>query len=326
MTILSIVLAYIVNGSMSAPDARRFTTSAVTSPLLNLLRPDSTVINRSLSTPFLAITSSGSAVSLSSLKDFGVAVFKPSSVSSDITTGSSSQNAQSTASSSSSTAPAVTATTVDGPAECECGCGLVTWPAKTDTTELMLRPTGSGLSVLTNAINSISVVPSHTPVGKGKGKAVDPDNSLYALSTRMANSLSEYLGFSPIAQAIATDIQELIAAVDQLAQAISRNAAMALDQSMTAVAVLRVELKQRNERAKERARQIREAGEVWYSTLKEHFKTRSQAAKENAHRIKHHVGDHRKSRATRKAERRRVRQVKRMERLEKRAERKMANA
>lgn len=328
MTILSMVLAYIVNGTMSAPETRRFSTSAVTNPLLNLLRPDPTVINRSLSTPILAITSSGSALSLSSLKDFEMAIFKPSSSSADVVVESTSQDAQPTASTSSP--PSVTTTSViDGPAECECGCGLVTWPAKTETTELILRPSSSGLSILTNTVNSISVVPSHTPVigkGKGKGKVIDQDNSLYALSTRMANTLSEYFGFSPLAQAVTTDIQELIAAVDQLAHAISRHAAFVLEQSKTAVSVIAVELKQRNQRAKERARQIRETGEMWISVLREHLKARSQAAKENAHRFKHRMSDGRRSRAARRAERRRLRELGRAERLERRTERNVKRA
>ncbi|GJE88748.1 hypothetical protein PsYK624_048310 [Phanerochaete sordida] len=321
MTILSMVLAYIVNGTMSAPDARRFSTSAVTSPLLNLLRPDSTTINKSLSTPILAITSSTSAISLSSLKDFEMAIFKPSSSSPDVVVESTSQAVQPTASSSSAaTVPAPTV--VDGPAECECGCGLVTWPAKTETTELIIRPTGSGLSILTNTISSVSVIPSHIPMsGKGKGKAVPEDHTLYAVSTRMANALSEYFGFSPLAQAIATDVQELIVAVDQLAQAISRSAALALEQSRAAVAVLAGELRQRNERAKERAREIRGVGEAWVANMKEHLRARAQTARENAQRIKHRMSDGRKARSTRRAERRRLRQVMRAEKLERRAER-----
>ncbi|EKM58377.1 uncharacterized protein PHACADRAFT_252649 [Phanerochaete carnosa HHB-10118-sp] len=326
MTILSMVLAYIINGTMSAPETRRFSTSAVTNPLLNLLRPDPTAINRSLSTSILAITSSSSALSVSSLKDFEMAIFKPGSSCADVVVESTSQDAQFTASTSSS-ATVATATVTDGPAECECGCGLVTWPAKTETTELILRPSGSGLSILTNTVSSISVVPSHTPVvGKGKGKASDLDNSLFALSTRMANSLSEYFGFSPLVQAVTTDIRELIAAIDQLAHAISRHAAFVLGQSKTAISVVAVELKQRNQRAKDRARQIRETGEMWISTLREHLKARSQAAKENAHRLKHRMSDNRKSRAARRAERRHLRQLKRAEKLERKMERKAERA
>lgn len=329
MTILSMVLAYIVNGTMSTPDARRFATSAVANPLLSLLRPDPTVINKSLPSPILAITSSGSALSLSSMKDFEMAVFKPSSNSLDVVAEPTPSDSQPTASTSTaSVAPVTTPSVVDGPAECECGCGLVTWPAKTQATELMLRPTGSGLSVLTNTVNSISVVPSHVPMpkGKGKGKVISQDNSLYALSTRMANTLTEYFGSSPLAQAVATDVHELLAAVDELAQALSRTAALALAHSRSALAIVAGELQQRNRRAQERARQIRAAGEGWVAGLKEHLRARSHAARENAQRLKHRLGDTRRARAARRAERRSARQLRRAERLERRAQRKAERA
>ena len=314
MAILSIVLGYIVNGIADTPDTRRLVASAVTTPLMNLLRPMPTVANKSLSTPLLSVPSSGSALALSSLKDFQVAVFNPSVVpAANAMTSSGAHDAQPTASTSTAVVAAASHL-VDGPGECECGCGLLTWPARTETTDLMLRPTASSLSVLTNSINSVSIIPSHTPVvvvGKGKGKASPlppkPDNTLYALSTRMATSLSEYLGFSPMLHAFVTDTRELVAALDALADAISRQTAGAWGQSKSALALVRDEWRSRHDRAKTRAREIRQAGGVWVWMIKDQFRCRAETARENARALRRHIN-------TRRAERRRLRQVKREKR------------
>lgn len=312
MAILSIVLGYIINGVADTPDTRSFVSSAVTTPLMNLLRPMPMAANKSISTSLLSIASSGSAVSLSSLKDFQIAVFNPSVVSTDAITSSNAKDTQPTA--SASTPVAATIPTIEhGPAECDCGCGLLTWPARTETTDLMLRPTASSLSVLTKPVNSVSVIPSHTPiVGKGKGKASDLDNSLYALSTRMATSLSEYFGFSPMVQAVMTDIQELIVALDQLAHTITRQTAAVWEQSKGVLSVTRNELKHRNDRAKTRAQQIRKAGGMWISSLKDQFKGRAETAQENARALRRRI-------SARRAELRRLRQAKKLERRERRA-------
>lgn len=320
MAILTVVLGYIVNGTLRTPDTR-FNASAVATPLLNILKPVPSVVNRSLSTPFLSISSSSSALSLSSFKDIQVAIANPNvtPATADTTTVASSYAAQSTASTSSSMST-VPANGVDGPAECQCGCGLITWPAKTETTDLVLRPTASALSILPHTVNSVSVIPSHTPVviGKGKGKAADQDSSLYALSTRMATSLSEYFGFSPVMRAAVTDIQDLISAVDQLAHAITRHTSLTWTQSKDAVSVLCVSLKARNERAKVRARQIREAGGAWISTLRQHVRERAEVARENARSLKRRMSDSdiRTSFRARRTERHRLRHLRRLERQE----------
>jgi hypothetical protein len=316
MAILSIVIGYIVNGSMQSSSG--FHTCAITSPLMSFLRPVPTAMNKTTSTSLIALTSSDASVSLSPSKDFDVVVFSPSVVTADLITPASAHAAKPTASTSS---VAVAPSAVTGPAECDCGCGLLTWPARTDSTDLMLRPTTSALSVLTNTVNSISVFPSHTPsTGKAKGKAPDHDTSLYSLSTRMASSLSEYFGFSPIVQAVAADIDELLRAVDQLAAAITRHTAVAWGQSQKALASLRSELEYRNERARARARELREVGQHWVSSLKDHIKARTKMARENARSVKRRVEDP-ALRLARKAERQQRKQRRQFEKLQKRINR-----
>ncbi|KIP08202.1 hypothetical protein PHLGIDRAFT_35066 [Phlebiopsis gigantea 11061_1 CR5-6] len=318
MAILSIVLAYIMNGVADTSNSRRLVASAVTTPLMNLLRPVPVAVNKSMTNPLITLASSGSALSLTSFKDFQVSVFNPSAVSANAISSPSSQESHQSASTSAAASAATTTTgSINGASECGCGCGLLTWPAKTEMTDLMLRPTSSSPSVRTNSINAISVISSHTPsVGKGKGKAVDVDSSLFALSTRMATSLSEYLGFSPIAQAVVTDLHELIAALDQLADTITRQTNVAWEQARSVMTVVGAGMKQHNERARVRAHQLREVGGVWFASLKGQFMDRATVAKENARSLRHHV-------RARHIEKRRQRQAARQEKLQRKLEKMM---
>ena len=82
------------------------------------------------------------------------------------------------------------------------------------------------------------------------------------------------------------DVQDLVDALDRLMQVIAQQTAAVLGQSHKAVAHLRGGLRERNERAKARARQIRETGVQWLAAVGEHVKGHAAAAKVNARAIR----------------------------------------
>lgn len=290
MAVLSIVLGCIVHGSTSVQGAYEVydmgrTVDALSKPWFGVVHPATVSTNKSSPTSLLAITSPGSALSASSLKDLAVALFNPATV----TTATTSSASQSVASSSSIPVSS------QAPSECDCGCGLLTWPGKTD---VMVRPTASSSALTTvgNTPKSISVVsPQSYPVntGKGKGKASMIDTSLYALSTRIVTSLSEYLDFNTatkVAKVVNQDMQDLMDAIDQLMQAIARQTTMIWKQSKGTMSLLQDELRGRNAHAKERARQVREYGMQWLTSVSERIKVRAEAANRNAKAIREKLG------------------------------------
>ena len=122
-----------------------------------------------------------------------------------------------------------------------------------------------------------------------------------------------------MAEAVVTDLRELIVALDHLADTITRQTDIAWEQTRSVVMVVGTELKQRNERAKARAQQLREAGGVWLVSLKDQFMDRAAVAKENARSLRRHV-------RARRLEKRRQRQAAKQERLQRKLEKMMVQA
>ncbi|KAI0749769.1 hypothetical protein C8Q80DRAFT_1119937 [Daedaleopsis nitida] len=318
--ILSIVLGYLVNGSLPIPTSRRAT------PTVDMIARavPSPVANASLPAP----TTTPSSVGLisSSLKDFALAAFSPYAIAS-------------TSSVATKAVPSPTAAPIEGPepetmsapSECSCGCGLITWPEKfRPTTELMLRPMPATPSLPNKAyhkVDSLAVVASSPPPvsvsvsdkGKGKARAME-DDSLYALSTRIAGALSEYLDVRTMFAQTIHDVQEILDALDALARAIGRQTETVVAQGRTAVAVVRENIRSRHERARTRAKELREVGQRLFSSVSAQVRGRVSIAKENARvaREKVHIG---------REDSFRVRKEKRRERREqRRAERRMRRA
>lgn len=185
------------------------------------------------------------------------------------------------------------------PAECDCGCGMVTWPGKTESTDLVLRPTTPAPALITDARSSgvLGFIGSTRGNGKGKGKATSPineqDTSLYALSTRIAGTISEYFDFRTITrvvgQAVQKDVQELLDALDRLADVISRQTTTLWQQSLGTVSILRNQMHNRNSHARERAKQLKGIGERLLCTFGESIKLRSEIAREKAQSIKNRL-------------------------------------
>ncbi|KAH8100876.1 hypothetical protein BXZ70DRAFT_936302 [Cristinia sonorae] len=304
LAILSIVIGYIVEGTVCPgltpmpswglgrpqffPTARPVTSSTATS--LSTLLPNSIVISPTA-------------------KDMQVSLIN--SVTSLATTTTIVRQVVTKAPPASTSASAHDSTTNDTPTECECGCGMVSWSGKVLSTDLILRPAASASALSIDSANT-KVLPSVTPSvtrgftrhGKGKATSLDiPDTSLYALSTRIAGSISEYLEVDLKALLGVSDkgMQELMDALQVLYESIHRQTIAAVGKSAESLRKLHVqvqeEMKYRNTRAKARAREIKEKGRQYLSTMRETFKARTEVAKEHAKVMKENMRKRRAMRA-----------------------------
>ncbi|KAI0091177.1 hypothetical protein BDY19DRAFT_991750 [Irpex rosettiformis] len=324
--ILSIVLGYVVHGSLNGSVVSIMANRTVTTPLPSLLRPSLSVANKSQPTALITVASSNLALSTTSLKNVAIAALNSSPTP---IVASSTATPVPSSSSLSSSAPRAPSS---APQECGCGCGLFMWPGKTETTDIILRPTGSGLTARMETVTSISVVSppfQFTSKGKGKAKATLDDTSLYSLSIRLSTALSEYLEYTPLGKVAQQDLQEIFDAIDQLSSAISRQTAKIWEQSKGRVFHIQEKLEKRNKRARHKAKRIRSAGKRWISSVKETIKTHTDLAKVNAKAIteqlvEHIEARHQRSKANAKTHARKTRKQRRAERRERRAERKIS--
>ncbi|KAI0719298.1 hypothetical protein C8T65DRAFT_636226 [Cerioporus squamosus] len=303
--ILSIVLGYLVNGSLPLSGARR------ASPTIDIIaRPaPSPVVNASGPAP--ATTPSSMALIPSSLNELALAAISPYAVAS-------------TSSVATKAVPSPTAASVQdaaqtgAPSECSCGCGLITWPEKFKaTTDLMLRPTPPTPSL-------VNPVYSKGDALYRKARASE-DGSLYALSTRLAGALTEYLDMRTMFAQTHKDIQEILDALDELSRSISRQTEVVWEQSKATVQVVRENIRARHERAKTRAKELREAGKRLLSSVSEQMRGRVAMARENAQALRENARvrreesfrvrqEWREARRERRVERRAVRQERRARR------------
>ena len=306
-----------MNGSIPFSGARR------ASPTVDIIsRPaPSPVVNASGPAP--ATTPSSMALIPSSLKDFALAAISPHSVAST-------SSVATKVVPSATAAPLEDAAHTGAPSECSCGCGLITWPENLkQTTDLMLRPTPP-TPALVNPVytkgDALVVVASTSSVkGKGKARAVE-DGSLYALSTRLAGALTEYLDMTTIFAQTRKDMQEILDALDELSRAISRQTDAVWEQSKATVQVVRENIRARHERAKTRAKELRAAGERLLSSVSAQVRGRVALAKENAQTLRDNVRVRREESFRVRREWHEVRRERRMERRAVRHERRARRA
>ncbi|KAI0775193.1 hypothetical protein BD413DRAFT_533905 [Trametes elegans] len=312
--ILSIVLGYLMNGSLPSGTTQRRAT-----PTLELVPrslPPTPAVNMSASIP--VTTPSAMALVSSSLKDFALAVLSPNQV------ASTSSVATKAAPSSTASPAAEPVPDAGAPSECECGCGLITWPGKIKpTTDVALRPVPPSPSIGGQTFHKggLGIVPpAASAKGKGKARATD-DDTLYALSTRIAGALTEYLDTCmAFGSTTRDDAQEVLEALEELGQAIGRQTEEALTQANSVVEGVRQNLRARHERARSRAKEIRAAGERWISSVSQmgaRVRDRVHTAQENARVLRETVA----SKHARREEARWARQEHREHRRERRSER-----
>ncbi|KAI0955831.1 hypothetical protein AcV7_006394 [Taiwanofungus camphoratus] len=279
--VLSVVLGYVINGSLTASTLATVPVrQQISPPLWGLVRP----ITSSNQTAPAATTSVSSALIPSSLKEFALAVLNPAPLIAS-TLGS----RQSPTSSTSGHNQAEATTT---PSECTCGCGLITWPEKVrSATDLMLRPIPPAPALSTKGDSEAGFpLVSHQPHGNGKGKAVvRADESLYTLSTRIVGTLSEYFDFRTVTAVVVEDLQEILDALDALVHAIGRQTILAWEQSKDTVQALRTHIQERHVRARAKALQLREMGGRFISSVHERVRGRATTAKDNARSLRESV-------------------------------------
>ncbi|EJF64936.1 hypothetical protein DICSQDRAFT_100420 [Dichomitus squalens LYAD-421 SS1] len=318
--ILSIVLGYLVNGSLPLPGMRR------ASPTLGMVaRPAPTpIMNASLPAPATSPSSVG--LIASSLKDFAFAAVSPYAVAST-------SSVATKAIPSSTTAPAEDADRAGAPSVCACGCGLITWPEKfRPTTDLVLRPTPPTPALSNQAFTkgpafAVIAPPPTSAKGKGKARATDAeDESLYALSTRLAGALSEYFDMRMMFTQTRSELQEIMDALDDLTRAINEQTGGVLEQSKATIEVVRENIRARHERAKTRAKELRAAGERLFSSVSERVRGRVSTAKENARVLRENVRMRREDSNYFRKERREARRERKQERRAERAERRARRA
>ncbi|KAF7312288.1 hypothetical protein MIND_00241800 [Mycena indigotica] len=109
-----------------------------------------------------------------------------------------------------------------------------------------------------------------------------------ALSLKLEYSLSEVADatMKALEAVLPWDLRELMFAFDELLQAISHQTAFLIQDTKSQVRVLRNRLIRRNERAKQRARELREAGERWAFVARTNFQKRAKVASTRAHYLR----------------------------------------
>ncbi|CCM00089.1 uncharacterized protein FIBRA_02116 [Fibroporia radiculosa] len=278
LAVLSVVLGYAVTGSFTTP-ALIATPPQEQTTLTNSWgteRPVNVPPNSSASP---LVPSPVSSALVPSLKDLALAVL-PAQLSAS-TSGSRQGLASSTPKADR------IGESAGAPSECPCGCGLITWPGKlVATTDLMLRPTPPVPALRENSQSSLSLIaplPLHRTASKGKSKApLHPEQSLYALSTKIAGSLSEYFDLEILAAVVVRDVQEILDALDELVHAIVRQTNLAWEQSKDTAHEIRGYLQERHTRARANALALRDMG----GRIIDSLRGRAGVAKENARAIR----------------------------------------
>ncbi|THH29595.1 hypothetical protein EUX98_g4578 [Antrodiella citrinella] len=277
LAILSIVIGYIVKGTVS--------NGVMPMRTWGLSRMHSVHTNKSVTTTAVMSIStllSNSIVAVSSSQDLPV-VLANSATPVVIATTPPRQVVSSTPPASTSSAAHIVLGDVPV-TECTCGCGMVTWSGKMVSTDLIVRPAASASALSLDAIRSkvhSSATRGFTRKGKGKATSFEvADASLYALSTRIAGSISEYFELD-LKALLGVSNKELLDALQVLYDAINRHTAVALEQSRTGLTMLTKQVKERlmyrNERAKAKAMLLKEKGKQYISVVREHMKTRAEA-------------------------------------------------
>ncbi|KAH7908452.1 hypothetical protein BJ138DRAFT_1157607 [Hygrophoropsis aurantiaca] len=287
LAVVSLVLGVVVGSRfpVTPPPTATFSTATppptTTAPssIWALLRP---VVNQSqgLPPPKAHITD---AIVPSSLKDFALSVFNPPSIPS---------------------APfARTSPTSETIAPSH---SPISWAERFKySTDLVLRPVPSGLSYDPRP-KSLSIVPetsSSPQFSEGSLPTSPPPTSVYGLALNMRTSIPHVIEtYVPaILTAVGNDIQDILDALDELVQAISRQAQFVITQTAALIQSSNTHLENikgadslktiketiytRNQHAQQRAKEIRDLGKKWIFGAREMITQRTDRATEQAKKI-----------------------------------------
>ncbi|KAJ7158778.1 hypothetical protein C8R46DRAFT_1224698 [Mycena filopes] len=157
------------------------------------------------------------------------------------------------------------------------------------TKDVILRP-GTALS---NPASPKSP-PTHTPLVGGTVKKVaaalpgEESVPVTSLSLKLVDSLSEVVDatMKALEEVVGRDFKELMGALDALMRAIGHQTALIVSDSKTRAQILRERLHYRNERAKGKARELRNKGEQLVAHAGERLKARAEIARTRAQSLK----------------------------------------
>ncbi|KAH9068329.1 hypothetical protein EDB83DRAFT_2375831 [Lactarius deliciosus] len=258
MAILSIVLGYIVSSCSPLPvPAMTFTEKPDPTSAIGLVN-----FSEQSTTPF--VTPISSAISITSLRDFSVAII-------------------STPPSDLSTTPTIRRGAeghddkpINVAVASESRSLIVSKQSPSSLSEIHIR--SKALAVFQQAVEQATLKPTEasTVTTKPKGE------TMYSLSTRLASSLSEMFNVKVLAGVLRADMKELLDALDELLRALSTQAASAV----RVTEGLRDKLRRRNQHAQQKARAIREKGERVVSSLGERARSHVEQARSRARALK----------------------------------------
>lgn len=133
--------------------------------------------------------------------------------------------------------------------------------------------------------------PTHTPsVGGNIGKVTPLSESVpvTSLSLKFVDSLSEVVDatMKALEEVVGRDFRELMMALDDLMRAIGHQATAIVADSKSRAKILRARLHHRNERAKEKARELKQTAEQFVASAGKRLKARADIAKTRAQTLK----------------------------------------
>ncbi|KAJ6619727.1 hypothetical protein B0H10DRAFT_1946556 [Mycena sp. CBHHK59/15] len=276
VALLSLIMSFAVNTAFRSPTLvpTPVLTPTYTTPA-TFWGMFGTTPNQSMSTlPTASASTSNMAIMPSTLKDFALAVFNPAT-----TTPIGSLSIAP----SSSVSGACGSGTTDSPVG---ECKLQTRSERVKSTkDVILRPP----TALSNPLSvNTPTQPVVGTVAKVATLPVDESSVVTSLSLKVVDSLSEVADIimKALEEVVARDFKELMGALDDLMRAVGRQTNTIVAESKTRAQVLRTRLQYRNERAKGKARELRQMGEQLVSFAGERLKARAEIAKTRAHSLK----------------------------------------
>ncbi|KAJ7035023.1 hypothetical protein C8F04DRAFT_1259380 [Mycena alexandri] len=283
VALLSLIMGFAVNTGFRSPaptPAVVTVTPAQTAPstFWNMF---GTAPNSSVASLTIAPAASTMAIMPSTLKDFAVAVFNPATTTAASVPVASTSAAASTPTASGSGA----AGSVVGQSK-----SMTLAEKAKSTKDIIVRPS----TALSNP-SSPKSPPTHAPSVGGSMKKVvttalpvKESAPVSSLSLKLVDSLSQVVDASmkALEEVVGHDFKELMGALDALMRAIGDQAAMIISDSKSRAQLLRERLNYRNERAKGKARELKEMGEQFVSHAGERLKARAEIARTRAQSLR----------------------------------------
>jgi len=147
--------------------------------------------------------------------------------------------------------------------------------------ELIIRPTTEVDRYITQASS-----PEPTSLA-----TITAEQQSSAVSLRLVDSLTEIVEASvkALVEVVSHDLNELIIAIDDLMRAINRQTRLVVEQSKSTAQIVREQIEYRHNRAKGKARELKEMGTQLMSYASDKFLGRTEMAKKRAHGLKDKV-------------------------------------